>query len=125
MPVDATADTAAIAAMQRAAAAGVAAPSAYWSDELANIDFVNVASFQEMTDAQVDAYASLSAAAGCPALYSLNRERSRHNTQLTGISQALSRACDLRTVDVLDTDYTQAMKKPSKALRRVQAGRIQ
>ena len=76
---------------------------------------LNVASFQEMTDAQVEAYGRLGAASGCRWLYSLNRERSRHNSQLTGISDILSRYYDLRSVDVLDTDYTQALKKPSKA----------
>lgn len=76
---------------------------------------VNVASFQEMTTAQVDAYGAAGASARCHALYSLNRERSRHNTELTGITDVLTRYYDLHQVDVLDTDYTQAMKKPSKA----------
>ena len=43
---------------------------------------VNMVSFQEMTDAQVRRYARLAARAGCPLLYSLNRERSPYNPEL-------------------------------------------
>ncbi|MGH7554330.1 MAG: putative sugar O-methyltransferase, partial [Longimicrobiales bacterium] len=41
---------------------------------------VNMVSFQEMTGAQVKGYAKMAAAAGCPLLYSLNRDRSPYNT---------------------------------------------
>jgi glycosyltransferase involved in cell wall biosynthesis len=80
---------------------------------------VNMVSFQEMTDAQVRAYASIAAGSGCPLLYSLNRERSPYNTELVSVSDALSDFYRLTEVPVLDTDYTSAMKKPPKAVRMV------
>jgi glycosyltransferase involved in cell wall biosynthesis len=77
---------------------------------------VNMVSFQEMTDAQVRAYAAMAADAGCPLLYSLNRERSPYNTELVRVSDALSERYRLTEVTVLGTDYTTAMKKPPKAV---------
>jgi len=81
---------------------------------------VNMVSFQEMTDAQVRGYGQLAAAAGCPLLYSLNRERSPYNTELTSVTEALSDAYRLTGVDVLPTDYTSAMKKPPRPERPVE-----
>jgi len=78
---------------------------------------VNMVSFQEMTDAQVRAYASMAADAGCPLLYSLNRERSPYNTELVSVSEALADRYRLTEVPVLDSDYTSAMKKPPKGGR--------
>jgi glycosyltransferase involved in cell wall biosynthesis len=76
---------------------------------------VNMASFQEMTDAQVRAYADIAARARCPYLYSFNRERSPYHTELLRVSDALSDAYQLTEIPVLPTDYTSAMKKPPKA----------
>ena len=76
---------------------------------------VNLASFQEMTSEQVDGYARLAHESGSPCLYSLNRERSRYNTQLSTVSELAGRYYDLREISVLDTDYLKAMKKPGKA----------
>jgi glycosyltransferase involved in cell wall biosynthesis len=81
---------------------------------------VNMVSFQEMTDSQVRAYAAMAARAGCPQLYSLNRERSPYNTELVSVSDAMSDYYRLTEVPVLDTDYTSAMKKPPKATRMVE-----
>ena len=81
---------------------------------------VNMVSFQEMTDAQVRGYAAMAATAGCPLLYSLNRERSLYNTELVSVSEALSDWYNLTEVPVLDTDYTSAMKKPPKSARVVE-----
>jgi glycosyltransferase involved in cell wall biosynthesis len=75
---------------------------------------INMVSFQEMTDAQVRGYAAMAADAGCPLLYSLNRERSPYNTELSAVSQALSTRYRLSEVQLLETDYTSAMKKPPK-----------
>jgi glycosyltransferase involved in cell wall biosynthesis len=75
---------------------------------------VNMVSFQEMTDAQVRTYARLAAEAGCPFLYSLNRERSPYNEDLVSVSEALSDRYQLTEVPVLETEYTAAMKKPPK-----------
>ena len=82
---------------------------------------VNMVSFQEMSDAQVRGYAAILAEAGCPLLYSLNRERSQYNTELVSVSDALSDAYRLTEVSILETDYTTAMKKPPKAVRMIPA----
>jgi hypothetical protein len=78
---------------------------------------VNMVSFQEMTDAQVRAYAAMAADARCPVVYSLNRERSPYNTELASVSEALAERYHLTEVPVLETDYTNAMKKPPKGGR--------
>jgi glycosyltransferase involved in cell wall biosynthesis len=82
---------------------------------------VNMVSFQEMTDAQVRGYAATLAQAGCPLLYSLNRERSQYNTELVGVSEALADWYRLTEVAILETDYTTSMKKPPKAVRMAPA----
>ena len=76
---------------------------------------VNVASFQEMTGAQVTSYVDLAARGRVPWLYSLNRERSRYNDELTSVSALMATHYDVRDVSPLETPYTSAMKKPSKA----------
>jgi hypothetical protein len=68
-----------------------------------------------MTSAQVTAYVELAARARCPWLYSLNRERSRYNDELGSVSELLAAHYDLTDVSPLETDYTRAMKKASKA----------
>jgi glycosyltransferase involved in cell wall biosynthesis len=80
---------------------------------------VNMVSFQEMTDTQVRSYAAMAAAAGCPLLYSMNRERSLYNTELVSVSEALADCYTLTEVPLLDTDYTSAFKKPPKTSRPV------
>ncbi|MBI2828463.1 MAG: putative sugar O-methyltransferase [Acidobacteria bacterium] len=75
---------------------------------------VNIASFQEMTSAQVEEYAKLASDAGSRLLYSLNRERSRYNAQLWSVSELVGRYYDVREVALLDTDYTKAVKKLPK-----------
>jgi glycosyltransferase involved in cell wall biosynthesis len=79
---------------------------------------INMVSFQEMTSAQVRGYAALAHASGCRWLYSLNRERSRYNTQLTAVSTELSDHYELRDVHVLETGYTSAMRKVAPAKPR-------
>jgi hypothetical protein len=74
---------------------------------------VNLVSFQEMTQAQVEAYARLAAAIQCPALYSLNRDRSHYNDELESVAQALSRHYELREIRLLGSDYTKSIKKDS------------
>jgi glycosyltransferase involved in cell wall biosynthesis len=74
---------------------------------------VNLVSFQEMTAAQVESYAELAAAARCPAIYSLNRERSAYNEQLDSVSAVLAKRYDLREVSVLGSGYLKATKKDS------------
>jgi hypothetical protein len=75
---------------------------------------VNMVSFQEMTTAQVRDYAGLAADAACRTLYSLNRERSPFNAELTGVTRVLGERFDLREVALLDRDYTSVTKKPPR-----------
>ena len=74
---------------------------------------VNLVSFHEMTSAQVDAYARLAASIGCPAVYSLNRDRSVYNDEVDGVGHILSRHYDVREIRLLGSDYTKATKKGS------------
>lgn len=85
---------------------------------------VNMVSFQEMSEAQVRRYAELAAAAGCPTLYSFNRERSPYNTELTSVSAALEGRYALEEVRLLDSDYTSAMKKPPKPGRAAERSEL-
>ena len=75
---------------------------------------VNMVSFQEMTTGQVEGYARTLRELGCPALYSLNRDRSKHNAELTTVSETLARHYRLSPVELLDEPYTQLAerKKP-------------
>jgi hypothetical protein len=74
---------------------------------------VNLVSFHEMTSPQVEAYVGLAASIGCPALYSLNRDRSVYNDELEAVGHILSRHYDIREVRLLGSDYTKATKKGS------------
>jgi glycosyltransferase involved in cell wall biosynthesis len=76
---------------------------------------VNMVSFQEMTDAQVRRYADIAATAAGPFDYSVNRERSAYNTELIRVSDALAERYRLTEVPVLESDYTNAMKRMPKA----------
>jgi putative sugar O-methyltransferase len=78
----------------------------------------NMVSFQEMTSEQVEAYVSHAAAAGCPVLYSLNRERSLYNPALSGVTAILSRYYEPREVEVLAESYVAAGKKGRRGLRK-------
>ena len=76
---------------------------------------VNLVSFQEMTTAQVRAYVDLAVRAGCPAVYSLNRERSRYNDELSGVGTVLERVFAVREIPLLGSEYTRALKGDSAA----------
>ena len=80
---------------------------------------VNMVSFQEMTDAQVRRYAEIAASTGCPFIYSFNRERSAYNTELIRVSDALAETYRLTEVPVLQSDYTNAMKRMPKRMADV------
>ncbi len=69
-------------------------------------------SFQEMTTAQVDGYASGLKALGCHRIYSLNKERSKHNDEIGAVSEVLSRYYTLNPIEVCELQYTQL--KPPK-----------
>lgn len=81
--------------------------------QLSNIDLaINMVSFQEMTSAQVSGYAERLSDLGCSRLYSLNRDRSPHNSQLSTVSSLLSEFYDLQPIAVLDVPYTSLRTKP-------------
>jgi hypothetical protein len=82
-------------------------PHYYWPELQAQggLDLaINMVSFQEMTTGQVDGYAKGVAAMGAP-LYSLNRDRSKNNDELTTVSAVLSESFDLTPIEVLDLQY--------------------
>jgi hypothetical protein len=81
---------------------------------------VNVASFQEMTTEQVQRHAASLRGLGCPLLYSLNRERSPYNPELTSVSAAISESYSVQEVPVLDAPYTTLGRVP--AARRAGGG---
>lgn len=73
---------------------------------------INMVSFQEMTTAQVEDYASKLAEAGVN-LYSLNRDRSPNNSELTFVSSVVNKYYNVSEVNVLDVPYYHL--KPSAA----------
>lgn len=76
---------------------------------------INMVSFQEMTAAQVDEYASIAHAANCPFLYSLNRERSGYNTELESVSKILEKHYWLRPIELLPVSYQKMLEdEPSE-----------
>jgi hypothetical protein len=68
---------------------------------------LNMVSFQEMTTGQVDGYARTLKDFGCRRIYSLNKERSRHNDELTAVSEVLGRYYALNLIEVCPLQYTQ------------------
>jgi len=93
----------------------------YFTDgiQLGRLDLaINTVSFQEMTSEQVEAYVRKVHELGAPALYSLNRDRSPHNEQLTSVSSILARHYDLAEVQVLGVPYTKMMpEEPRRSVR--------
>jgi putative sugar O-methyltransferase len=75
---------------------------------LPNIDLtINMVSFQEMTDEQVLDYVRWSWQCGSPFLYSHNRGKSPHNTQLSSdVDSLISRGYTKEEVKVLPIPYT-------------------
>jgi hypothetical protein len=86
---------------------------------------VNMVSFQEMTTEQVRSYVAWAAAHGSRRLYSLNRDRSRYNAELSSVRELMAEAYDIQEVDVLPVPYTRlvdpwaAAKPASKPRRRL------
>lgn len=82
---------------------------------------INMVSFQEMTTEQVDGYVRALRDGGCPRLYSMNRDRSKHNTELSTVREIMARHYPIRNIDVLDIQYTELSppkgpRKPSGVL---------
>ena len=67
---------------------------------------INMVSFQEMTITQVECYLEWLARMKCPAIYSHNRDRSKHNAQMNSVSSLLQRYFDLQEFRPLPVPYT-------------------
>jgi hypothetical protein len=78
---------------------------------------INMVSFQEMTGEQVRKYVDWAADLGCPYLYSLNRDRSTYNTELSNVHEIIAERYWAREIPVLPVSYTQMlpprMRSPS------------
>ncbi len=75
---------------------------------------VNMVSFQEMTSEQVDNYAKHLAETGTKCLYSHNRDKSKHNAEISAVSEILARHFELKRIAFLDGDYTNFNAKVAK-----------
>lgn len=78
----------------------------------------NMVSFQEMRTDQVEAYVEHAARRGSKALYSLNRERSLYNPELTSVTTIITDRFETREIAVLEDSYVVAGKTKQQPLRR-------
>jgi hypothetical protein len=67
---------------------------------------INMVSFQEMTDAQVEAYVETARRLGSDYLYSLNRDRSGYNRELSSVTEIIARHFWPHVIPVLEVPYT-------------------
>jgi hypothetical protein len=80
---------------------------------------LNMVSFQEMTDKQVEAYARRARELGARYLYSFNRDRGPYNPQITSVRAMLDRHFWLHPVTVLPEPYTELRMRDKKKPREV------
>lgn len=66
---------------------------------------INMVSFQEMKTAQVEGYVQRIYQLNCPNIYSLNRDRSANNGELTAVSSIIGKFYRLSEIDVVDIPY--------------------
>lgn len=93
-------------------------PNFFWSAlDLRPALAVNMVSFQEMTDAQVRAYVQKLADSACPRLYSLNRDRSPNNAEITSVSGIIAERYRAAEQEVLPVPY-HALEMPAPSLLR-------
>jgi hypothetical protein len=72
---------------------------------------VNMVSFQEMTTDQVRAYVEHAHELGSPYLYSLNRDRSHYNPELSNVRDIVSERFWPHEVEVLPVSYVKMLDK--------------
>ena len=72
---------------------------------------INMVSFQEMTTQQVEGYVRRAFDLGCPYLYSLNRDRSGHNDELTNVRSIIGKYYWPHPVDMLPVSYTKMLNE--------------
>jgi putative sugar O-methyltransferase len=82
---------------------------------------LNTVSFQEMTTDQVRAYSEHACAQGTEWLYSLNRDRSLYNPELSSVREVLGERFALTEVEVLSVSYVRPLPKSpaAKVLKRL------
>jgi hypothetical protein len=84
--------------------------------ELPRLDLtLNMVSFQEMTTAQVEAYVDAAWRLGSKYLYSLNRDRSHYNTELSSVGKIIEGRFWPHEIPVLNMSYTELPKKGKTA----------
>lgn len=72
----------------------------------------NLVSFQEMTTMQVQSYVDWAAMLKCSVIYSLNRDRSGYNEELTNVRDVMASRYSVRMIPMLEQDYTNVAPKP-------------
>jgi hypothetical protein len=84
---------------------------------------VNMVSFQEMTTQQVEAYVRRAHELECPFLYSLNRDRSHYNRELSSVRSILSKYYWPHECKVMPVSYTKMLDEepepPEKEYKHV------
>jgi putative sugar O-methyltransferase len=75
---------------------------------------INSVSFQEMTSKQVREYISFGMERSCRSFYSLNRDRSNYNTEISSVREIMSEHLRIKEVEILETDYAGALKTKKK-----------
>jgi hypothetical protein len=78
---------------------------------------LNMVSFQEMTSEQVEAYVEMAYRLQCPYLYSLNRDRSPYNPQISGVHDIIGKYYWPHDVYVLPVTYNKMMDAAGKQER--------
>jgi glycosyltransferase involved in cell wall biosynthesis len=76
---------------------------------------INMVSFQEMGTSIVQKYVHGLADMGCARLYSLNRNRSPHNSELTSVADIIGERYSLQEIELLPQQYTQFGPPPPVA----------
>ena len=84
---------------------------------------INMVSFQEMTTDQVEAYVRHAAEQSSAYLYSLNRERSLYNPELSGVHGIIERYFWPHHIEVLPVSYTKMLdtSKTATAKKKIKA----
>ena len=86
---------------------------------------INMVSFQEMTGRQVSGYVRKAWEMKAPYLYSLNRDRSPYNTELTNVRDLVSEHYWLHEVELLPVSYTKMLDRarPGREKKRANSER--
>ena len=79
---------------------------------------LNMVSFQEMTTEQVRSYVAWAHTAGSPYLYSLNRDRSGYNPELTSVRELMAERFWLHEIEVLPMGYGTMVDEHRKRVER-------